>query len=136
MKYYKNKNKKLKKISRPSLSEQPITQEMDEHFKTDYTIYNLSVTMLKYIYRTVEILISITGIYLVWILFHYVASHLYVKLCVPGSLYGFLLSPFLIATPYCVGLRWVIYNGANTIQNMWILLGTWACSTITIFSSK
>lgn len=141
MKYYKNKKmKKIKDIIQSQNKKEMETNNTDiEDSKPTSlynTIYDVSITILKYLYQTIKILISISGIYLVWICLHYFASHLYVKLCVPFSLYGFLLSPFLIATPYCVGLRWVIYNGANTIQNMWILLGTWACSTITIFNSK
>jgi hypothetical protein len=30
-----------------------------------------------------------------------------------------------MSTPHCQSLRWVIYNGANTINNMWIILGAW-----------
>jgi hypothetical protein len=40
------------------------------------------------------------------------------------------MSPFLTATPHCQGLRWVIYNGANIINNMWIVVGTWLCANI------
>lgn len=79
-------------------------------------------------FKIIQLLISITGIYFLWIFFHYFASHLYVKICVPETIIGFLISPFLITTPYCVGLRWVIHTGANTINNMWIILGTWICS--------
>jgi hypothetical protein len=80
------------------------------------------------IYKMFPLLIKITGVYFLWILFHYIASHLYVKLCVPETIIGFLISPFLITTPYCVGLRWVIQTGATTINNMWIIFGTWFCS--------
>jgi hypothetical protein len=67
-------------------------------------------------------------IYVLWILLHYFASHLYVYYCVPKTLIGFLVSPFLIASPQCHSLRWVVYNGANIISNMWVILGTWLCS--------
>lgn len=67
-------------------------------------------------------------VYVLWILLHYFASHLYVYYCVPKTLVGFLVSPFLIASPQCHSLRWLVYNGANIISNMWVILGTWLCS--------
>jgi hypothetical protein len=63
--------------------------------------------------------------YIAWIGIHYAASHMYVEFCVPQSVWGFLLSPFLTSTTYCSALRWAIQNGANEIQSMWLLLGTW-----------
>jgi len=85
---------------------------------------------IRYIHRIVKVFLSITGIYFVWILLHYFASHFYVKLCVPNTFLGFIISPFLISTPYCVGLRWLIQTGATSINNMWIIFGTWICSNI------
>jgi hypothetical protein len=65
------------------------------------------------------------GIYFVWILFHFVASHLYIYMCVPGTLYGFLIAPFMASTPQCYALRWTIYNGGNSISAMWLIAGLW-----------
>jgi hypothetical protein len=79
---------------------------------------------------------KVSGIYLLWILFHYGASHLYVELCVPKTITGFVMSPFMASTPHCKGLRWIIYNAANVINNMWIILGTWICSTILTFNGE
>jgi hypothetical protein len=36
-----------------------------------------------------------------------------------------LISPFVVPTPYCVGLRWVISKGAQVIDFMWIVIGKW-----------
>jgi hypothetical protein len=47
---------------------------------------------------------------------------------------GFILSPFMTATPHCQGLRWIVYNGANMISNMWIIFGAWICSSILIIN--
>ena len=85
-------------------------------------------------YKTIKFILKITGIYLVWILLHYGASHLYIKMCVPSSIIGFLLSPFMTATPHCQGLRWIVYNAANMINNMWIFFGAWISSTILIIN--
>ena len=93
-------------------------------------------TFTNYIYNPIKITLSITGIYFIWVLLHYFASHLYVRLCVPGSIYGFFISPFLIATPYCIGLRWLVQTGANTINNMWIIFGSWVCSNIIVYNAN
>ncbi len=92
--------------------------------------YNILMFTFEITYKSIKIFISVSGIYLIWIFLHYFASHLYVRLCVPKSLYGFVVSPFLTATPHCQGLRWIIYNGANTINNMWVIIGTWICSNV------
>ena len=118
-------------------------ENMDEHGKSEkevkselkYTLnyYPWIITFMNYVNRLIKIGLGIIGVYLGWILLHYVASHLYVKWCVPSTIYGFLLSPFLVATPYCTGLRWLMYTGANTIHNMWILFGSWISTRMTIF---
>jgi hypothetical protein len=82
--------------------------------------------------KFIGVFINITGIYLVWIFLHYIASHLYVRMCVPSTLIGFLLSPFMTATPHCQGLRWIVFNAANMINNMWIILGAWIMSNILV----
>lgn len=82
-----------------------------------------------------KLAITIGGMYIGWIGVHYIASHLYIKFCIPNTLYGFLISPFMTATPHCQGLRWLIYNSAIMINNMWLTLGTWLCSTIFIMNT-
>ena len=69
-----------------------------------------------------------------WIFLHFFASQLYIKFCVPCTIWGLFASPFLTASPHCQGLRWVIYNGANVINNMWIFIGSWICSYILIIN--
>lgn len=85
-----------------------------------------------YCIKFIKIFINISGIYIVWIFLHYFASQLYVKMCVPSTVFGFLLSPFMTATPHCQGLRWIVYNAANIINNMWIILGAWIMSNVLI----
>ena len=50
-------------------------------------IYNI----LSYSQNIFRFIFGISGIYLGWICLHYFASHLYVKLCVPSTVMGFLL---------------------------------------------
>ena len=87
--------------------------------------YNILKGFGKIIYTFFASICKISIIYFVWIFMHYTASHMYTKFCVPNSFYGFVMSPFLTSTPHCSGLRWIVFNGANTINSMWILIGTW-----------
>jgi hypothetical protein len=59
-----------------------------------------------------------------WIVVHYVASHLYVHMCTPLSLYGFCMSPFLVTAPHCEALRWTIYTGGQTIRIAWFIIAS------------
>jgi hypothetical protein len=85
---------------------------------------------LFYFFKMCNIIYNLSKIYLLWIFLHYFASHLYVKLCVPNTIIGFIMSTIMTATPHCQGLRWLIYNGANVINNMWVICGTYICSNI------
>ena len=68
---------------------------------------------------------DIAGLYLFWIGMHFACSHLYARYCAGNTWYMILISPFVVPTPYCVGLRWVISKGAQVIDFMWIVIGKW-----------
>jgi hypothetical protein len=74
------------------------------------------------VFETFKYCCAAYGIYMIWILLHFMASHLYIRFCVPFTFYGFLLSPIIMANPYCVALRWIIYNAGNTIHTMWMTI--------------
>lgn len=79
----------------------------------------------EFAFAQAKMFLSIFGLYISWILLHYIASHLYIRLCVQATLMGFILSPFLAPAPHCQALRWAIYNGGNSIVAMWVLVGMW-----------
>ena len=62
-------------------------------------------------------------LYGAWIVFHYISSHLYLHICVPKTIVGFLISPFVVASPQCIAIRWVITNSGDNIRTMWMVLG-------------
>ena len=97
-------------------------------------IYKILIKTATFLLKTIIVLFKVSGIYLLWICLHYFSSHLYIKFCVPDTIIGFLMSPFMIATPHCQGLRWIVYNAAGIINNMWILIGAWIYSIIWIFN--
>ena len=77
--------------------------------------------MIYWLNRGKHIFIKIGGIYFVWILLHFCASHFYVHYCIPATFTSFLMSPFVTPMPVCRGLRWLIYTGGNNIDSMWIV---------------
>lgn len=95
------------------------TETAQSHYLQDIT--EQSKFCVQYVY-------SASSIYLFWILLHYLSSHLYVYYCTPRGVYGIFVSPFLVAAPHCRAIRWIIHNGGNMVDNMWIILGTWICS--------
>jgi hypothetical protein len=115
-----------------------VDEEFEQHSIKENKIiilfYCYSKKVFGVIFKIGEWVIKISGVYLVWIALHFFASQFYIELCVPKTIYGFLVSPFLIATPHCQALRWIVYNGANAINNMWIVMGTWFCSQIMFYT--
>ena len=73
---------------------------------------------------------NVSAVYLFWVALHFVTAQLYVRYCAFPSLYGLLVSPFLISAPHCVAMRWVFTKGGTLIEGMWILFGTWMCSKV------
>lgn len=100
------------------------------------SFYFFSKKVFEVIFKIGEWFIKISGIYLIWIALHFFASQFYIELCVPKTIYGFIVSPFLMATPHCQALRWIVYNAASTINNMWIIMGTWFCSQIMFYTNS
>ncbi len=112
--------------------------ELDKFSKTDLfdKIYNFVISICSIVLRTSLFLFKVSGIYLLWICLHYFSAHLYIKFCVPDTMIGFIMSPFMIMTPHCQGLRWIVYNAATIINNMWIVIGAWIYSMIWIMRSE
>jgi hypothetical protein len=150
----KNKNKEIKIKDEDLKGDELViieNENIEEDWEPDYTYYdtefrtytsrNYNLLDLLYdyflfscnfFYKIIRFIFNISGIYLLWIFLHYVASHLYVKLCVPNTIIGFIMSPFMTSTPHCQGLRWIVYNAANMINNMWSVLGTWICANVLV----
>lgn len=99
-------------------------------------IYNYLSKGATFIFNTTIFFFKISGVYILWIFLHYFCTHLYVNFCVPKTFVGFIMSPFIITTPHCQALRWVVYNAASIINNMWIILGAWIYSLIWVFNTN
>ena len=111
--------------------------ELEKISKSSYVekIYDFVINISSFGIKATLFIFKVSGIYLLWICLHYFSAHLYIKFCVPNTIVGFIMSPFMIMTPHCQGLRWIVYNAASVINNMWILIGAWIYSMIWIFNS-
>ena len=67
----------------------------------------------------------IVFVYLALSITHYVSSNLYPILCTPLTITGFIMAPFIVVTPHCQGLRWVIHYTGDQIRNTWIWVGSY-----------
>jgi len=77
---------------------------------------------------------TIIFFYSTWIFLHYLSSHVYTYICTPSTIVGFLYSPFMVATPHCQAIRWVLHESSNVINTMWITMGTYLTSKVLLTS--
>ena len=68
---------------------------------------------------------DVAVIILIWISLHYLAANIYPKFCAEFTAIGFIKSIFVATSPYCIALRWIIYNGGASINMMWTSIGIW-----------
>jgi len=54
---------------------------------------------------------------------HFASSNLYPYLCTPITFIGILMTPFMIVTPHCLALRWIVEWSGNQISSAWFWLG-------------
>lgn len=101
-----------------------------ESLSVHRVIRRMVVTVYPSVKPVVIYAYNASGLYLFWICLHYAAANMYTYYCVPSFFQGFIMSPFLVSAPHCKAIRWVVHNGGNTIDNMWIMLATWICSKL------
>lgn len=89
------------------------------------TVDTVNHMIMEHLQTAKNFLKSAAGVYVIWILLHYISPHIYVRYCVPATITGLVMSVFIAPAPHCQALRWTIYNGGNTIIAMWIFIGTW-----------
>uniref|UniRef100_A0A6C0LMX7 Uncharacterized protein n=1 Tax=viral metagenome TaxID=1070528 RepID=A0A6C0LMX7_9ZZZZ len=100
-------------------------QNKTKHIKREN---NLNNSYLETAFEITKYIYSLIKMYVLWIILHFAASHLYIYFCTPKTILGFIFSPLMVVTPQCQGLRWIIYNSGNVINNMWLIFGTWTSS--------
>lgn len=79
---------------------------------------------VKVYYRA--IVKSVPGIVFLYfgiVLAHFVASNMYPSMCCGSGLWGFIMTPFMVVTPHCEAMRWVIHYTGDQIRNIWLWLG-------------
>jgi hypothetical protein len=89
---------------------------------------------LSFLYNKMGLHAKIVGIFIFWLVIHHLAAHLYVYFCTPFTMIGFVMSPMLIPAQHCQALRWLIYNGGNSIIGMWLLFAAWILQFIQLIT--
>ena len=84
-----------------------------------------TIQFMKNLFHHIKSYIIDTNIwiYLLWVSLHYISSHLYVYYCTPIGVIGFVYSLFVGPTPFCYALSWAIFNGNQSLFNIWSILG-------------
>ena len=62
--------------------------------------------------------------YLLWTFMHFISAHLYVRFCAQWTWYGFLMSPFTAQATHCQAIRFMMNNGANSINALWVFFSS------------
>jgi hypothetical protein len=73
---------------------------------------------------------NVGGIFILWILLHYISANLYASYCAEYSILGLIKSIFVAEAPHCVAMRWMIYHGGSAIHSMWVSIGLWIMGKI------
>ena len=117
MSYILNEQKTSKKI------------ENDKNGKIELDIQTPVLPYLMqiptYFMDTAIVVMSASSIYILWILLHFIASHVYIDHCVGSSWKDIFISVFYVSSPYCQGVSWLIYNGSRQIACIWVIFGTY-----------
>lgn len=129
----KNKSKKIEEEE--SKSTTSITSFEEEEESKEIEMENTKVKSQFNIIKSTAIsglyfVYDASKIYILWLVLHFIASQAYPPICSPYSIWGFIITPILAATPQCKALRWVINTGGSTMELMWLIFGTWVCTKI------
>lgn len=81
--------------------------------------------MFDFNYFTFQFLYDVSGVFIIWIVIHYLAANLYSLLCAELTMFGFMKSIIVAQEPHCIAMRWIIYNGGNMINSMWLSIAAW-----------
>jgi hypothetical protein len=71
-------------------------------------------------------------IYVLYCALHYIIPHVYVYFCVPLTIVGAFMSPFISQSPHCIALRYVLYTLGDYIRVMFVAVAGWLASKIFI----
>ena len=78
---------------------------------------------------------QILKIYMTWMILHYISAILYNRWCAPKTLYDVLLLPLIFHTPQCKILQWAFTTSAGSINQIILIIITWAISYVTRISN-
>lgn len=95
--------------------------------KNDKKIYMSIYEKVKYISM---FFYDIAGFFVLWVTIHFMAANLYSRFCAEPTLLGYIKSIFIAQAPHCIAMRWIIYNGGNVINSMWLSIAMWLTTKV------
>ena len=85
---------------------------------------NTYLTTANYYFQRIrENIPTVVSVYFGIVLTHYVCSNIYPLWCCKLTFFGFIMTPFMIVTPHCEALRWIIHYTGEQIRNVWLWIG-------------
>ena len=99
------------------------------------SMFNIDVS-LDSITEFIKTGLPAIGVFLIWMVIHYITPRLYIYLCGPLTILGFILSPMASTMPHCKALRWLFTVSADNLNAMIVLLGTWFVSIFMHINKK
>lgn len=105
-------------------------EDVREELKDSHSLKLSMQEYVEYFHPYLKNVFEISGIYMMGVITHYLSARSYAYYCTPSDLQGIVMSPFLASAPHCRALRWSLQHGAQTIDNMWIVFGTWVCAKV------
>ena len=73
---------------------------------------------------------KLTVFIIAWYILHIIAAHLYTKFCVPLTMWGMILAPFMTTASHCIILRWTITHGGHATMIAWGMITVWLSNFI------
>ena len=74
---------------------------------------------------------TIVCVYFGIVLAHFICSNVYPIWCCKNTWYGFIMTPFMVVTPHCEALRWVMHYTGEQIRNVWLWIGSYLVYYVT-----
>ena len=90
------------------------------------------VTTIIHLFQCIKANIpNIVCVYFGIVMAHFICSNVYPVWCCNNTWYGFIMTPFMVVTPHCEALRWVMHYTGEQIRNVWLWIGSYLVYYIT-----
>ena len=68
--------------------------------------------------------------YIVWVSLSYFSIHAQARFCAEWSIMGFLSHSFVVNSPHCNALKWLINEGSSSISRLFAMVAIYVATTL------